>query len=424
MVIIGFVVTVMIFSSFAIVFSNSGNNLNNIKTNTNLSVNSFTINKKTINLSNAHNDLNSPIEFCKNFMIYDNSNNILVLVNLTNNNSINTNITYDTTHNSFYYGIITNYNNIYIYALCYNSNNYPNLELDNYSKNLKFNKFSTTLIQDSTCYQPIGITANNLGIFTVFEYEINCNDYNLYLDKFSYNNELITDYTSSTEIIEVAHRGITAIVNNGFLYAYTYCASTSAYSYMVNLNSGVMTGLSTANNLSGEMIYNSNYTNNFNVNTSKSLNNTYTSNNINYGYAYSGCYELTTNSQNISDTNYRDNAKGEDVSFTNAHFFNNAKIQENRLKTEYCFLFNNINYGQITTFDLPYSYYNNVLYYTNNPTSYTIVNFIQYKLNITSYNHNSKQLKDYFYYNNNFYYGNQFNFTNSNGIFSILPLNY
>ena len=170
MIIIGFVIAIMLFSSFAIVFSNSGNNLNNVKTNNNLNIKSFTSKtKEIINLPNARNDLNSPIEFCKNYMIYDNNNNVIVLVNLSNNNSINTNITYDVSNNNFYYGINIFNNYIYIYALWYNTNDYPNLELDNYSNNLKLNSFSISLIQSSTDYQPIGITANNLGIFPIFK---------------------------------------------------------------------------------------------------------------------------------------------------------------------------------------------------------------------------------------------------------------
>ena len=78
MIIIGFVVAVMIFSSFAIVFGNSGNNLNNVKTN-NLNVKSFTI-SNNITISNGKNDANSPIEFYANFMLYVNASNDLIIV--------------------------------------------------------------------------------------------------------------------------------------------------------------------------------------------------------------------------------------------------------------------------------------------------------------------------------------------------------
>ena len=73
---------------------------------------------------------------------------------------------------------------------------------------------------------------------------------------------------------------------------------------------------------------------------------------------------------------------------------------------------------------MPYTVLNKTLYYEINSYTYAQVELYTYKLNITSYNHNSYQLKDYFYYNDNIYSGLQFNFTNDNGIFSILPLNY
>ena len=56
--------------------------------------------------------------------------------------------------------------------------------------------------------------------------------------------------------------------------------------------------------------------------------------------------------------------------------------------------------------------------------TYGVVKLSLYDINIKSFNHNSNQIKDYFFYDNNIYYGNEFNFTNSNGIYSLLPLNY
>ena len=426
MIIIGFVVAIMLFSSFAIVFSNSGNiqNTSN-KQILNLPEKSFTSKtNEIINLPNARNDLNSPIEFCKNYMIYDNNNNVIVLVNLSNNNSINTNITYDVSNNNFYYGINIFNNYIYIYALWYNTNDYPNLELDNYSNNLKLNSFSISLIQSSTDYQPIGITANNLGIFPIFNYQYSSGHYTLDVYKYSYSDTYITSICSTSDVA-YANTPITSMANNGFIYAYQYDSSTSnGYSYFVNLYSNTMSRIAPISDLSGEIIYNNTYTNNFNVNNSISLKNTYISNDINYGFAYTNCYKATSNSQNITDTNYRLNAGGNKVSFTNAHYFINAYFIEDDLTGEYFFIYNNTNYGQIKTFDLPYTIYDNILYLALNTTSYEKIGFNEYNINIKSFNHNSKQIKNYFYFNNNIYYGNEFNFSNDNGIFSILPLNY
>ena len=416
----------MIFSSYAIVFSNSGNNLSNIKSNNNLNIKSFVSgnNKKIINLVNAHNDLNSPIEFYDNFMIYDNSNNQLTLVNLTDNTSIITNITYSTEYNSFYYGIIVNYGFVYIYALYFDSSNYPYLELDNYTQNLKLNIYNSYEISTSG-YSPIGISANNLGIY-VFLTQNGYNSGRVHLLNYVYaysQGTVIKSYRPSNGYT-TENWHIQAIVNNGFYYIYGY-NSVNSINEFVNLYNNSFTNNTYDNNATGELIYNNNYTNNFKITDSSSINNTYNSNGLSFGYYYSNFYTKTSNYQDFPATNYRENGNSYIISFANENFFNNMYAKYNINNSKYCLIYKGNNYGlNIKTFDLPYTITNNNIYYAINSTAYGIYSIINYKLNITSYNHNSNQIKDYFFYNNNIYYGNQFNFTNSNGIFSILPLNY
>ena len=415
MIIIGFVVAIMLFSSFAIVFSNSENTLTNVKNNNNLNVKSFTT-SNNITIPNAKNDLNTPIEFYANFMLYVNTNNYFEIVNLSNNKNVTTNLTYDTTYTSDYYGLIIHNGYLYIYNEWANSGssgasvslyqyNLINLELVNsmffnYEKNY----------HDGNREASFGIFANNNGIYDIFCTEYAAGVYALQIDEINYNGQKVTHCIDKS--VSYPKNIDYSIYTMGNYLIMNF----NSGNYAFQLNPMSVDALSGAENY-GEMIYNNTYTNSLNVTNSDSLQNIYISNNVTYGNLYN-FYKLTNVSEPKLYDNYRDNGYG-DVSFINANFYKNSYVNFNGY-----LIYNSTYKVKLGTYNLPYTIFNKKIYYAINSTTYSFVSFISYKLNITSYNHNSNQIKDYFYYNDNIYSGLQVNLTNSNGIFSVLPLNY
>ena len=419
-IIIGFVIAIMIFSSFAIVFSNSGNNLNNIKSNNNLNVKSFT-SYSNITIASAKNDANSPIEFYSNFMLFVNSNNDLCLENLTNSKIINTGLNYSTSYDSDYYGLIIHNSYLYVYLLK------AIQEGDvNYAEYIYLNEFTTNslILENTYTYNTqgleggnevlglFGITANTNGIYGFIGYDSGGICYPMFIH---------LSYTD-TEISYIAYTNLTITDTDysGIVMGNFYEFNTNGENYLVNLNTLTIYFLSdSTNDFYGEIIYNNTYQKIFSVLTSTNKNNTYISNDINYGCLYNP-YLKTSNSEPQIYNNRREaNTNYAKVSFVNENFYNNAYVNSNDT-----FIFNKTYKIILGSYTLPYTIDNYSLYYEINSYTYGVVKLSLYDINIKSFNHNSNQIKDYFFYDNNIYYGNEFNFTNSNGIYSLLPLNY
>ena len=400
MVIIGFVIAVMIFSSFSIVFNNSGNNLNKVKSN-NLSVKSFT-SYSNITIASAKIDANTPIEFYSNFMLFVKSNNDLYLENLTSKITINTELTYNTYHGNNYYGL-TIYNNIlYVYL----ADPY-NIYLNSFHKSNMGLISSYGYSSSGYCTVAFGLVANSNNIYAFM-----CNNANPVFKEFSYSLTLIRTTPSYTNIT------ISNSNYSGYVMGNFYIFYVNGNLYMFNLNNFVLYNIQSSY---GELIYNNTYKNTFYTLTNDSNNNIYISNNINYGCIYNKFYYITgkPEPQLYNNRRFNGGVKRTDVSFINANFYNNAYVNfSGYLK------YNNTYAVKLGSYTLPYTILNNSIYYAINSYTYGIEYLNTYILNIKSYNHNSNQIKDYFFYNNNIYYGNEFNFTNDNGIFSVLPLNY
>ena len=415
MILIGFVVTVMIFSSFTILFNNSANNQNNVKSNSNLNVKNFIV-SNNITIPNAKNDLNTPIEFYANFMLYVNTNNYFEIVNLSNNKNVTTNLTYDTTYTSDYYGLIIHNGYLYIYNEWANSiscgasvslyqYNLINLELVNsmffnYEKNYGNSNRETSF----------GIFANNNGIYDIFCTQYTACSYAPQIDEINYNDQKVA-HCIDTSVSYPKNIDYSIYTMGNYLIM-----NFNSNNYAFQLNPMSVNVLSGAENY-GEMIYNNTYTNSLNVRNSNSLQNIYISNNVTYGNLYN-FFKLTNVSEPKLYDNYRNNGYG-DVSFINANFYKNSYVNFNGY-----LIYNSTYKVKLGSYNLPYTILNNSLYYEINSYTYGVVKLSSYDINIKSFNHNSNHIKDYFYYDNNIYYGNEFNFTNSNGIFSVLPLNY
>ena len=405
MIIIGFVVAVMIFSSFTIVFNNSGNTLNNVKSNSNLNVNFFTtaINKTVITLSNPKTDINTPLEFYDNFMLSVNNNNNFIIENLTNGQILVTNLTYNTVCGSNYYGIIINSSILYVY-LENNAVKEPYIYIFGYSTSnlniisdsrLDSSIFNSSGVSTYYTLSNFGITANTNGIYAFFigHFESpNC-EYPLILH-INYNGHIDEQKEYEYEIQPNSKE-------SGYTMGNFFFFNTSSIGYFVNLNNFNINELS-GNSYYGEMIYNNTYQNIFTLSNNLNYSNTYNSNTISYGCIYND-YKFTVNSEPKIFNNFRTGTQlSISLSFINANYYNNVFINSNN-QLEY----KNINVS-LGFYTLPYTITNNSLYYAINSYSYGIINLISYKLNITSYNHNSNQIKDYFYFNNNIYYGNTY----------------
>ena len=412
MVIIGFVITVMISGSFAIVFNNSGNiqNTSN-KQILNLPEKSFTSNvTKTVTMSNAINSPIAPIEFYSNFMVYVDTNNYIYITNLSSGLNVNTTLIFNNVDFNAYYGLIIHNNYLYLY---YINNNFLlyvySYTLDNLV-NINLNTLSLPDSPDGN----LGLTANSNGI-----YDINVcytgSGYELSMYEINYNASLIT-YKKFTNITYSSsfNENYNFYTMGNFL---TLTDENAGDIYLLNLNNLNIYQLKGSENY-GEMIYNNTYQNNFKTIDNLSLNNIYISNHVSYGCIYNYIKptdiiepELYNNRQDVTNNL--------DVSFIEANFYNNAYVNSSGYLR-----YNNSYAVKLGSYTLPYTILNNSIYYAINSYTYGIEYLNTYILNITSYNHNSNQIKDYFFYNNNIYYGNEFNFTNANGIYSLLPLNY
>ena len=430
MVIIGFVITVMIFSSFVIVFNNSGNNLNNSnKQILNLPEKNQILNlqsgiSKTVTISNANNNVNEPIEFYDNFLLYVNTNNNLEIENLSSGLTYITNLTYNNEYAVNYYGMIISGNILYVYLL--SSNGYTNVYIYGYTvNNLEFVKggdYSFPLAYGEGTDEAnnnLGITANSNGIYTFTTACYDNANYPNYpcFKEFNFNDNLVNSVEYRNISIPCESK-ISVYTMGNFL---TFTENNQIYTF--NYNTFNIYKLSGNENY-GEMIYNNTYENQFKTLTTTSLNNTYISNYVDYGCIYNPLKRTDLaepqfyNSRECIDYAGTNHLKPKN-SFINANFYKNAYVNF----TGYL-LYNQTYSEKLNSYTLPYTILNKTLYYEINSYTYAQVELYTYKLNITSYNHNSYQLKDYFYYNDNIYSGLQFNFTNDNGIFSILPLNY
>ena len=441
MIIIGFVVAIMLFSSFAIVFSNSENTLTNVKNNNNLNVKSFTIsNPITVKLQNVKNDKNTYLEFYNNFLIYFLSNNTLVILNLTNNQKEITNITYNTTYGSFFYGI-TEYNKeILVYYEKEISSNSFTVNL--YFYNATTLNYINKIIFSGSGSITGGITVNRENIYILSFYYTHIGQYNtnnceyfdyqniyLRLEKYNISNSdsSITNSNSLGEFEGCSNTQDPSISISIYTMGnFLYYNSTYIYSGQTTVNRNCFLNLTNypefhgiSYNTYGEMIYNNSYLNNFNPNFSKNFTNIFISNNITYGSIYNNYYNKTSNSQPKFFNNFRVNDGGNKISFLKANFFKNAYVNN----TNYLIYNNNYSY-KLYDFDMPYTITNNNLYFINGNNSYAIENISRYEINIKSYNSLSNPIKNYFYYNNNFYYNSNIQFINSNGNYVILPLNY
>ena len=422
MVIIGFVVAIMLFSSFAIVFSNSENTLTNVKNNNNLNVKSFTT-SNNITIPNAKNDLNTPIEFYNNFMLFVNKYNFLTVENISNSHIQNTSLQYKTIYTNNYYGIIENNSYLYVYIITALKSSVYNYQINVYIAKITINNLIISNVYNRSLSSITGgnemlgingITANNNGVYALNGYDISSICHPVFIKLNYYDN--ITEYKCFSNITITSNSNYSGYTMGNF-----YEFNTNGNNYLFNLNNFNIYSLGISNNyIYGEMIYNNSYENKFITLNNKYLNNTYISNNINYGCIYNPFIKTTILEPQIYNYRRKATTNNNNISFINANFYKNSYVNNN-----HCLIYNNTTSVKLNSFTLPYTLFNNTIYYSINSYSYGIKSLsIIYKINITSYLHNSTHIKDYFYYKNNIYYGNQFNFTNINGIFSILPLNY
>ena len=399
MIIIGFVVAAMIFSSFAIVFNNSGNTLTNVKNNSNLNVKSFTTNETYITLSDTSSS--NHIEFYKNFMVYIASNNYFMIENLSSGIVINSTLTYNTGY-AVDYGLIIVNSTLYLYM---SNDNSDGCNVYIYLKSFTLNLDTKNSYSYEEQNGNFGIYANSKYIFGF----VSGNGYDFTINVLNYNLTSIAQYLffptdTTTSLYENIYNDFLEIYfndKNYFINFLTFTCKEVSSNY-------------------GEIIYNGNYQSNYTNIYSDTGN--FISNDINYCYS-SPYYKYTTNStpdlvnkiQSISD-----GSATVSMSEIYGYFYNNLYINSSGY-----LIYDNykLKLGS-GSYTLPYTINSNNLYYQISYDEYGIVKLSKYTINITSYNHNSNQIKDYFYYNDNIYSGLQFNFTNSNGIFSILPLNY
>ena len=384
---------------------------------------------KTVTISNANNNVNEPIEFYDNFLLYVNTNNNLEIENLSSGLTYITNLTYNNEYAVNYYGMIISGNILYVYLLSDTGSSYDTPEVYIYGytvNNLEFVKdgaysfplYSSAINPDST--NNLGISANSNGIYTfisVCNYD-NANYINYPCFKeFNFNDNVVNSKVF-TNITLTYDTNYSVYTMGNFL---TFTENSQIYTF--NYNTFNIYKLSGNENY-GEMIYNNTYENQFNTLTTTSLNNTYISDYIDYGCVYNPLKRTDLaepqfyNSRECIDNGGANHLKAQ-TSFISANYYTNAYVNF----TGYL-LYNQTYSEKLNSYTMPYTILNKTLYYEINSYTYAQVELYTYKLNITSYNHNSYQLKDYFYYNDNIYSGLQFNFTNDNGIFSILPLNY
>ena len=331
-----------------------------------------------------------------------------------------TNITYNNQYEITYYGLFIYGNILYVYLLTNTES--ANVYIYGYTlNNLEFLKDAKYNFGNvNTINFGISANSNGINVFTaICSYYINSNDIAVYCDhpyfmQFNFNGNLLKserfDNITLTESVDYS-----VYTMGNFL---TFSENNQIY--LFNYNTFNIYKLSGNENY-GEMIYNNTYENQFKTLTTTSLNNTYISDYIDYGCVYNPLKrtdlaepQFYNSRESPSESN---NHLYPDTSFINANYYTNAYVNF----TGYL-LYNQTYSEKLNSHTMPYTVLNKTLYYEINSYTYAQVELYTYKLNITSYNHNSYQLKDYFYYNDNIYSGLQFNFTNDNGIFSILPL--
>ena len=378
---------------------------------------------KTVTISNGKNDANSPIEFYANFMLYVNASNDLIIENLTNSQTVNTGLTYNTTYDSNYYGLIVYESYLYVYlikAVADSGINYGiciylhRYTIDGFTLENTYKYNAAGIEGGNEVLGLFGITANTNGIYAFIGYDNSGTCYPIFMHLSYTDTEISFKAYTNLTITDTDYSGI--VMGNFYEF------NTNGNNYLVNLN--YLTLYSLGNSLAdwyGEIIYNNTYENNFSILTTSNENNIYISNYINYGCLYNPFSKTSNPEPQIYNNRREANTNNAEVSFINENFYNNAYVNSNDT-----FIFNKTDKLKLGSYTLPYTISNKKIYYSINSYTYGITNITNYlyNINIKSYNHNSNQIKDYFFYNNNIYYGNEFNFTNPNGIYSLLPLNY